>query len=130
MNYNQGKLLPDFPTEAECIIRKRIGELKKGNDTWYNVQEQTDEKELIDEMQLNIYTYILPFFDSINTKETLITTIDNEKVILAPLGKLIAYSELKQFDKAKKEYESIMTSNKHPDFLITVKEYGQKYHLD
>lgn len=28
MIYNQGKEVPSFPTEPECIIRKRIGALK------------------------------------------------------------------------------------------------------
>jgi len=46
------------------------------------------------------------------------------------LGKLIVYGEFKQFDKAKREYEGLLTNKISPHFLMTVKKYGQKYGLD
>ena len=129
LNYNQGKGIPLFPTEPECLIRNRIGELKGQHDTWYDIEEKTDENKLIIEMQLNLEKYILPYFDRTKTKEAFLNILDSEKLILAPLGKLIVYAELKQFDKAKKEYLTILKEKTNPLFLETVKEYGKKYGL-
>lgn len=129
-NYNHGKSVPEFPSELECIIRKRIGELKDGKDVWYDLEEQTDENKLVSEIVNNLHSYILPYFESNKTKEALIKAIDNKNSFLDPLEKLIAYSELKHFDKAKTEYKGILNSDKHPEFLKTVREYGKKYQLD
>lgn len=128
--YNEGKEIPGFPTESECLIRKRIGKLRNQHDTWYDIDEKTDENALIVEMRANLSKYILPYFDSTKTKEDFLNLLDSEKLILAPLGKLIVYSELKQFKKAKTEYLTILKEKTNPHFLETVKEYGQKYRLD
>lgn len=47
---------------------------------------------------------------------------------MEPLGKLILYAELKQFDKAKNEYSQLL-KRPIPEFLETVKAYGIKYNL-
>jgi hypothetical protein len=125
--HHEGKELPTFPTELDCLIRKRIGELRNQHDTWYGVDESTDESELIIEMRSNLKDYILPFFDRTKTKEAFLELLDTEILYLAPLGKLVAYGELKQFDRARKEYNSILKEKTNPYFLETLKEYGQKY---
>jgi hypothetical protein len=51
-------------------------------------------------------------------------------MMMTPLGKLIVYGEFKKFDKAKREYERLLNNKTNPHFLMTVKEYGQKYELD
>ena len=130
LTYHQGKELPTFPTELDCIIRKRIGELRKQLDTWYDVDESTVENELIFEMRTNLEIYILPFFDRTKTKEALLDLMDTEILGLLPLGKLVVYGELKQFDRAKKEYENILSEKTNPEFLKILKEYGHKYGLD
>lgn len=130
MTYNEGKEIPLFPTEPECLIRKRIGELRNQHDTWYDIDEKTDEDNLIIEMQANLSEYILPYFDKTKTKEHFLNLLDTEKLFLAPLGKLIVYAELKQFDKARTEYLTILREKTNPHFLETVKEYGQKYGFD
>lgn len=50
--FNFGKPLPDFPTEPDCIFRKRIGELRKQNDTWFDVTPETDDDAMIQEMKV------------------------------------------------------------------------------
>lgn len=124
------KGLPDYPTEPECLIRKRIGNLRNQHDTWYEIKEPTDEQQLIDEMKKNLTNYILPYFDRINSTEKMLQELDKPDMMMTPLGKLIVYSEFKQFDKAKREYEGLLNNKINPHFLMTVKEYGQKYGLD
>lgn len=47
LDYNKNKELPKYPTEPECFIRKRIGEIRQQNDTWYKIEDDTDEKKLL-----------------------------------------------------------------------------------
>ena len=128
--YNQEKNLPAFPTVTECLIRKRIGELKNQHDIWYDVNERTKEQDLIVDMKANLEKFILPYFDSVKTKNKVLKVLDSEKLVLAPLGKLITYSELKLFQKAKLEYLSLLKGKSNSFFLDTVKEYGKKYGLE
>ncbi|OKL40144.1 DUF4304 domain-containing protein [Pontibacter flavimaris] len=127
--YNQDKKVPVFPTEPECLLRKRIGGLRGQTDTWYDIDASTDESGLISEMRTNLEKYILPYFKKLNTKEALLDFLESEKLIVAPLAKLIVYGESNQFDRAKAEYITILKEKKNPHFLETVKEYGQKYGL-
>lgn len=129
LRYNIGKATPAFPTEPDCLIRKRIGVLRNQHDTWYDIDEKTDENTLIVEMRTNLSEYILPYFEKTKTKEELLDLLDNEKCITAPMGKLIAYAELKLFEKAKLEYITLLKEKTNPHFLESIKEYGQKYGL-
>lgn len=121
---------PEYPTEPECLIRKRIGKLRNQNDTWYDIKEGTDEQQLITEMRKNLIEYILPYFNRLNSTEKLLQELDKADIMLAPLGKLIIYGEFKQLDKAKREYERLLSNKINPHFLLTLKEYGHKYGLD
>ncbi|MDI9862322.1 DUF4304 domain-containing protein [Flectobacillus roseus] len=128
-NYSD-KGLPNYPTEPECLIRKRIGTLRNRHDTWYDIKERTDEQQLIDEMKTNLTKFILPYFDRLNSTEKMLQELDKADMIMTPLGKIIIYGELKLFDKAKREYEGLLNKKTNPHFLMTVKKYGQKYELD
>ncbi|GAO43346.1 DUF4304 domain-containing protein [Flavihumibacter petaseus] len=128
-NYSD-KGLPDYPTEPECLIRKRIGNLRNQHDTWYYIKERTEEQQLIAEMRKNLTDFILPYFDRMNSTEKMLQELDNSDMMMTPLGKLIVYGELKKFDKARREYEGLLKNKENPHFLMTVKEYGQKYGLD
>jgi len=127
-NYSD-KGLPDYPTEPECLIRKRIGALRNQSDTWYDVKDRTDEQQLITEMRKNLTDFILPYFDKLNSTEKMLKELDSTSMILTPYRKLIVYGEFKQFEKAKREYERLLNDMKNTDFLMTVKEYAQKYGL-
>jgi hypothetical protein len=128
-NYSS-KGIPDYPTEPECLIRKRIGELRNQHDTWYEVKDITDEQQLITEMRKNLTVYILPYFKRLNSSEKMLQELDSTDLKMSPMGKLIVYGEFRKFEKAKLEYELLLANNTNPHFLMTVKEYGHKYGLD
>jgi hypothetical protein len=128
-NYSN-KGLPDNPTESECLIRKRIGELRNQLDTWYDINDRTDEQQLISEMQKNLTDFILPYFQRFNSTEKMLQELDTTQLTLSPFGKLILYGELGQIDKAKREYKRLLNEKTNPHFLISVKEYGIKYDLE
>jgi hypothetical protein len=124
---NKGKEVPTFPNEYECLIRKRIGELRKQNDIWFDINQHIDDDKLINDMRTNLEEYILPYFNSIQSKETLLLFLDTEQLILSPFDKLIVYGELKQIEKANKEYQKILEGENHPSYLETLNEYKFKY---
>ncbi|MBB2951224.1 DUF4304 domain-containing protein [Sphingobacterium sp. JUb56] len=98
------KEIPTFPTEPECLIRKRIGEIKDLPDVWYNINGLTDVDELIVEMKYNISDFILPFFEKLNTVENLINELEiSEESLLHTVAKMKFFAELKIVDKAKGE---------------------------
>jgi hypothetical protein len=125
------KELPAYPTETQCLIRKRIGDLREDqHDTWYDINERTDEQQLISEMRNNLTGIILPYFSRLSSREKILQELDSADVMMPPLEKLIVYGELEQFDKAKREYEQLLSKSTDLVFSMKVKEYGQKYGLD
>jgi hypothetical protein len=125
-----GKQVPDYPTEPECILRQRIGDLRNENDKWFDITSDTDEEEMIQEMKINLNQFILPHFGRALTKEMLIDILDSDTTRVARLEKLIVFGELGEKEKAKKEFELMLTeATRNPNFLVTLKEYGKKYGL-
>lgn len=126
------KELPAYPNENQCLIRKRIGDLRDDqHDTWYDIKEGTDEQQLISEMRNNLTGFILPYFSRLSSTEKMLQELDSADVMMEPLDKLKLYGELGQFDKAKREYEQLLSNNStHLPFLMRLKEYGHKYGLD
>lgn len=53
----------DYPSESECIIRLRIGQLlPEKQDYWYEITPDTDEETLCSELKNHIEQYIIPYF--------------------------------------------------------------------
>lgn len=128
-NYHN-KELPIYPTEPLCLIRKRIGEIRNTSDTWYDVTEHTNEEKRIVEIRQNLQDHILPYFKTVETREACLDLLDQEVQLLAPLGKVIVYGELKLMEKAKRAYEQLMEKESHPSFLENVKKIARKYGLE
>lgn len=68
--------MPSFPTEPECLIRKRIGELRKQHDIWFDVDAKADEGKLISQMRENLERFILPYFDTVSTTQDALSLIE------------------------------------------------------
>lgn len=128
-NY-QNEEIPKFPTEPICLVRKRIGEIRNQNDTWFELKKETNEDELIQKMRSNIDCFILPYFESINTKQKFLEKIETGEIWIPGLSKLIVYAELKKIDKAKIEYKKLLNEKNNPHHLANVKEYGKQYKLE
>lgn len=129
--YNSfNKPIPDYPTESHCILRMRIGALRNENDKWYDVTNDSNEDDLIKEMKENLVEYILPHFGQALSKDMLIDRLDQQTKWATPLEKLIVFGELGDMEKAKREFEKLITNTiRNPGFLETVNEYGKKYGL-
>lgn len=125
----QSKMVPVFPTEVECLIRKRIGEMRYGLDTWFDVTDTTDEIALIAEMKKNVTDYILPYFNDLNSKQKIVTYFEKDDLHIGRLSKLIILAKYGEQEKAKDLYESLLQTEKRPYHLEEIKEYGTKFGL-
>ena len=127
-NYHN-KPAPGYPTEPECAARARIGSLRNGLDIWYDVDEDTDEIEMIIEMEENINDYILPYFERIQSKEQFLAMMEADEITLPPFGKLIVYAELKETAKAREELNRLKAKKINPRALETLLKYAARYQL-
>jgi hypothetical protein len=129
--YNAGKDVPAFPIEISCLIRKRIGRLRHQNDTWYDVNERSEENVLVQQMKENVHQYILPYFETIKCTEDVLAIIKQYDPQEDVLGRLILYGELKMHEEAKAEYQRLIAKTKwNPSFPQAIKDYTQKYDLE
>ncbi|MCS4224675.1 DUF4304 domain-containing protein [Sphingobacterium sp. BIGb0165] len=128
-NYNNNDI-PAFPTEPECLIRKRIGFMRGLSDTWYTVTTTTDVEELVAEMKYNISGFILPFLEKLNTEQKLINELEtSEQTLLNTAAKMTFFAELKLLDKARAEYRKILKERYNPQQMASLKEYAEQQGL-
>jgi len=122
--------IPDYPTEPSCAVRQRIGKLRGENDLWYTINDNTNEHTLLTQMQENLSLFILPYFSKTATKELFIQALDTMQFNLSILGKLILYGELKEFEKARKEYDTVVRENASIRVLNDARDLFVKYELN
>ncbi len=127
-NYHN-KDVPAYPTEPECMIRERISSMRGLPDIWYNIITTTDIEELIAEMKYNISSFILPFFEKLNTVQKLINELEASETLLHTAAKMTFFAELKLLDKARAEYRKISKENYNPYQIASLKEYAEKQGL-
>jgi hypothetical protein len=64
------------------------------------------------------------------SKDMLVERLNKQTKWTTPLEKLIVFGELGHKEKAKREFERLITeTTRNPGFLETVKGYGKKYGL-
>lgn len=74
LDFKHTGVIPTFPKECDCAIRKRIGELlPEQEDKWYSITNNTDVEELWKCIELVSTQYVLPFFSNYNTKSDALT---------------------------------------------------------
>ena len=127
-NYHN-KDVPAYPTEPECMIRERISGMRGLPNIWYNITPMTDIEELIAEMKYNISSFILPFFEKLNTVQKLINELEASETLLHTAAKMTFFAELKLLDKARVEYRKISKENYNRHQIARLKEYAEKHGL-
>ena len=118
--------VPDYPTEPDCLIRKTINDLRGRKELWYEVDENTNEQELIKRVQEDIQQYILPFFKQYDSVEKIFYSADS---IFPSFGALVFYGEHGYIEKAQKEYNELL-KDVNPLAERTLKGYAKKYGLN
>jgi hypothetical protein len=67
---------PAFPSEPDCVIRKRVGWLLDGNDKWWDVTHETDSDLLSEELKTIVCQKILPFLDQYQSKADVLSAVN------------------------------------------------------
>ena len=122
--------VPDYPTEPVCIIRKTIKDLRGRKELWYEVDENTNEQELIKRVQEDIQQYILPFFKQYNSVEKIFYSADSISNLLGiTFDLLIFYAEHGQKEKVQTVYNHLL-QKVNPLAEPTLEGLAKKYGLN
>ena len=66
-------VVPSFPKEYECAVRKRIGSLLPADeDRWYCIVPDTDVLKLWGDIEHELTDYAMPFFAEYNTETDIV----------------------------------------------------------
>jgi hypothetical protein len=130
-DYNVGKPIPEFPSETECILRRRIGQLMNELDTWWDVNEKTNLDELTS-LQLSLLDkVILPHFDFIKTLDNVKDLVNQQPYPgIPPTEKMVALGELGDNKNAQVEYDKLKHEFRYnKEWLDRADKYAKKYCL-
>lgn len=128
-DYQHTKTIPNYPTEPECLIRKRIGELLNKGDIWYKIDNETDIKDLTFQIKETIKEYILPFFNGLSdVKKIIEKSKQTPDLIVSKRAQMIFYAEYGLMTEAREIYKDLL-QNANPLALSAIKRDGQKYDL-
>lgn len=128
-DFKRTGVIPDYPTEPVCLIRKTINDLRHRKDLWYEVGEGSDEQALIGEMQMNLRQYILPFLESLDSIDKIFQALEKDPYLPSmPLALLVFYGEYGRTAQARAVYEGLVRDI-NPLAEGTLKGYAKKYKL-
>ena len=75
-----GKIAGEKFLEPDCLIRKRIGDLKDSQqDSWYELEEQREPAILLHRVQQDVRDYVLPYFDRIQGLDDILQQLQQER---------------------------------------------------
>jgi len=131
LDHNAGKPIPEFPSEAQCILRRRIGELMNDLDTWWDVNEKTNLEELTSRQLSLLDKVILPHFDFMQTIDNVKELVNRQPYSgIPPYEKMIALGELGDYKNAQVEYDKLKHEfRRDKEWLNTLDNYAKKYRL-
>lgn len=128
-NYKNVAEAPSYPTEAVCIIRKRIGQFIDGKDLWYDLNEGSNVSPLISELTEIMELKVLPFLDEVNTNDELLAYLENEaETRHMNYLRFVMYGELGIEDKLKAIYPKLL-AGKSEARLKYIQAKARKYNL-
>lgn len=107
-NYKNEEHPPEFPTEPVALFRKRLGDLIDGTDIWWEIDGNTDEEVLIEELREHVEQLLLPWFDSLGSEEDILALLRSPEYAEAHHTKFLMFAELGMKAEAKAAYEEIM----------------------
>jgi hypothetical protein len=87
----QGKKSAEKFVEPVCAVRNRIGKLMENEDTWYDLNLDTNIVELQKRLEQHCLNYIIPYLNKVKTRDDIITQLITEK----PIGGNYAIARIK-----------------------------------
>jgi hypothetical protein len=100
--WNKG--IPKFIREYDCQITFRLGHIIKGNDYWYELNENIEKVNLEIEIYENLNCYLKPLIEKtidLNSLKDLIIADKNVEVTTAEIYKIKIFLKVGETEKAK-----------------------------
>jgi hypothetical protein len=124
------KPIPTFPSEMDCTLRMRIGELKGQQDVWFDVTEKTNLDTMVTDMKANLEMYILRHFQKLESKAMLVDFVQQAPLVTSSFERLIIYGVLNYLENAQTEFNLLARESvKNRRAKEDLKEYAKKYGL-
>jgi len=71
---------PNFPIEAESILRLRINQIKNSSENWYKLSKSISVDEVKKQVENDLLNVILPYFDQFKTMEDVIKELEKKEI--------------------------------------------------
>jgi hypothetical protein len=100
--WNKG--IPKFIKDYDCQITYRLGQLTKGSDYWYELNERIEKANLEIEIYENLNHYLKPFIEKtidLNSLKELIQTDKYAEMTTAELYKIKIFLKVGEIEKGK-----------------------------
>lgn len=100
--WNKG--IPKFIKDYDCQITYRLGQLTKGSDYWYELNERIEKANLEIEIYENLNNYLKPFIEKtidLNSLKELIQTDKYAEMTTAELYKIKIFLKVGEIEKGK-----------------------------
>ncbi|WP_108672574.1 DUF4304 domain-containing protein [Peribacillus acanthi] len=101
---------PSFPTEKESVLRARINEIKGESDNWYKLNSHSDVEKLKEQLQSDIVTVLLPYFEQFQTMNDIIKELEfreEQGIFENPHHITILYRFFGSMDKAQNRIKKV-----------------------
>jgi hypothetical protein len=114
------KEIPKFIREYDCQINFRLGQIVKGNDYWYELNNKTEKVDLEIEIYKHLKDYLKPIIEKntdLNSLKELILNDEKIGLTTAELSKIKIFLKVGEIEKAKellnKEYLNALNPTDH-----------------
>lgn len=135
------KEVPKIIRDFDCQIYFRLGQIIKGNDYWYQLNEKIEKENLEIEIYSNLNNYLKAILQS-NTEFNYLKEfiLNNNHVIISSIYKIKLFLKVGEFEKAKellcKEYfkalnpEDYVSKTIYPDGSEIIKTSKSKINTE
>ena len=115
-------------SESMCMVRKRIGYLTDvKEDLWFDISSNTDNDILVNTIESYFEKYIIPYLDSINSREDIINFFikgHRSGYIAAQIQTLFVNGHI---ELARQQLQTELEKATNPYFLETLKKISERY---
>lgn len=121
-NENWNKEVPKFVREYDCQIRTRLGQVVKGNDYWYELNNNIKKESLQMEIHSHLNNYLKPFLE-INTNlislKDLILSDENINLTTGEISKIQILIRVGEIERAKELLNTAFSNALNPKDYVS-----------
>ncbi|MDU1892585.1 MAG: DUF4304 domain-containing protein [Dysgonomonas sp.] len=110
--------------EYNCTIRERIGSLMNTNDTWYDINEETDVDKIYLKIEQIFVKYVHPFLNKFQSEKDILNELLNKTSLNIPEIKALYYNGYAQraMQELEKEINNARKAESYRERLLELKQ--------